>query len=207
MIDAAENRLASRNIALLEYYKGELKFLLPLLTTKCSMVEFAMDVTVLNTNDKAHLKNKGCHSSCPCSLISPFFFFIIWKFRSFREHLRFKFISYPQDYILCSTYSTLFLLKHLSLRDITQLCFQARLIRQSSLSEHQLVESAGGEKDIGHWQNWNCNQRYLPTNALYYAHKTFILQRPSLWAHSVFGQESWALAEFVWVIRIWPLSQ
>lgn len=76
MIDTAENRLASRNIALLEYYKGELKFLLPPLTTKCSMVEFAMDVTVLNTNNKAHLKNKGCHSSCPCSLISPFFFFL-----------------------------------------------------------------------------------------------------------------------------------
>lgn len=152
MIDAAENRLASRNIALLEYYKGELKFLLPPLTTKCSMVEFAMDVTVLNTNDKTHLKNKGCHSSCPCSLISPFFFFffMIWEVGSFREHLRLKFISYPKDYISCSTYSTLFLLKHLSLRDITQLCFQAHLIRQSLLSEHQLVESAGGEKDIGH---------------------------------------------------------
>lgn len=122
MIDTAENRLASRNIALLEYYKGELKFLLPPLTTKCSMVEFAMDVTVLNTNNKAHLKNKGCHSSCPCSSISPFFFFfMIWEFGSFREHLRLKFISYPQDYILCSTYSTLFLLKHLSLHDITQL--------------------------------------------------------------------------------------
>lgn len=85
MIDAAENRLASRNIALLEYYKGELKFLLPPLTTKCSMVEFAMDVTVLNMNDKTHLKNKGCHSSCPCSLISPFVFLYDLGVREFQR--------------------------------------------------------------------------------------------------------------------------